>query len=267
VGCIIIGVNAAGASMMRHRWLAVLIAAVGSLVSCPGAEAQDISWSGYVLKSANLDQATPPTTFTAVSAKWKQPTVTCPVANAEVSFWVGIDGTGTSTVEQAGTLATCSTANKPPVYKVFWEMFAPNNESHGGENLTISPGDMVDASVDYLNGSYTLKLTDTTSGHSLSTTQACGASAVCKRATAEWIVERPGGGKYPLAAYGTVEFTNLGVTSSGPSPTHSEVNMDQSGTTLSTCSAVAPAGGPGSDPSHPIVDLASALTCKWVAAQ
>lgn len=252
---------------MRGGSLAVLLIVLGCLVFSSEAKAQDISWSGYILKSADLGNATPPTTFTAVSAKWKQPSVTCPVENARVSFWIGLDGNGTPTVEQGGTVVTCSAANKPPVYKVFWEMFVPNNKSKGGENFTISPGDTIEASVNYAKNSYAIKVTDTTSGHSVSTTQACAANVVCKRGTAEWIVERPGSGKYPLASYGTAELTNLGVTSSGAAPTHSVINMAQSGTTLSTCSTVPPTGNTGSNSSHPIVDLASAITCKWVAAK
>jgi len=64
-----------------------------------------------------------------------------------------------------------------------------------------------------------------------------------------------------------VELTNLGVTSSGAAPTHAVVNMAQSGTTLSTCSTAPPQGKTNSDPSHPIADLASAITCKWAAAE
>jgi hypothetical protein len=219
------------------------------------------------LKSADLSNTTLPTTFTAVSAKWKQPSVSCPVKDARVSFWIGLDGNETPTVEQGGTVVTCSAANKPPVYKVFWEMFVPNNKSKGGENFTISPGDMIEASVNYAKNSYAMKVTDTTSGHSVSTTQACSANVVCKRGTAEWIVERPGSGKYPLASYGTVEFTNLGEANSGAAPMHSLVDMAQSGTTLSTCATVLPKDKTGSDPSHPIADLASAITCKWATAK
>jgi hypothetical protein len=255
--------------MVRNGTLVGLLVALGSLVSRSGAEAQvnNISWSGLVLKSVNLDQATLPTTFTAVSGKWKQPVVTCPVDNARVSFWVGIDGSGTSTVEQTGTVAVCSAANKPPVYRAFWEMFVPNNKSLGGQNLTISPGDIVEASVNYANDSYELKLSDTTSGHSLSTTQACSADLVCKRGTAEWIVERPGSGRYPLAAFGTVEFTNLEVKSSGATPTVSMANMVKTGRALSVCSTTSPPRNALSDSSYPIADLANAINCKWLAAE
>jgi hypothetical protein len=254
---------------MRNGSLLGSLVALASLISGSGAQAQidDISWAGFILKSANLGQATPPTTFTAVSAKWKQPVVTCPTDNARVSFWVGIDGSGTPTVEQAGTVAVCSAANKPPTYRAFWEMFVPNNKSLGGQNLTISPGDIVEASVNYANGSYELKLADKTSGHSLSTTRACSAGIDCKRGTAEWTVERPASGKYPFAAFGTIEFTNLAVTSSGAAPTASVLNIAKNGKALSVCNAASPPRNARSDPSDPILDLASGIDCKWLASE
>jgi hypothetical protein len=255
--------------MIRNGILIGFLIALSCLIhrSDAEAEANDSSWAGLILKSSNLDQAKPPTTFTTVRGKWKQPVVTCPANNARVSFWVGIDGSGTSTVEQAGTIAICSAAKKPPVYRAFWEMFVPNNKSLGSENLTISPGDIVEASVNYANGTYELKLSDTTSGHSLSTTQACGADVDCKRGTAEWIVEQPASGKYPLAAFGTVEFANLEAKSSGPTPTASVTKMAKAGKVLSVCSAASPSGNARVDSSDPIVDLPKAINCKWLAAE
>src|SRR5580700_9436739 len=99
--------------MMCNRSLASFLVALSNVVFVPGAEAETgISWSGYVVKSANLGSPAPPTTFTFVTAIWKQPVVTCPVANARVAFWVGLDGDGTPTVEQAGTVVTCSATNQ-----------------------------------------------------------------------------------------------------------------------------------------------------------
>ncbi|MGN6721755.1 MAG: G1 family glutamic endopeptidase, partial [Marmoricola sp.] len=52
------------------------------------------NWSGY---------ATTMGPFTSVSASWTQPTVNCAATgkkSAYSSFWVGIDGDGSSTVEQ-----------------------------------------------------------------------------------------------------------------------------------------------------------------------
>ena len=93
--------------MMRHRWLAASLFALGSLASAALAQAEDEnSWSGYVLKGA---------TFTAASASWIQPSVVC-TADARVSFWVGLDGNGTPTVEQVGTVAVCGKTSTTPLY-------------------------------------------------------------------------------------------------------------------------------------------------------
>jgi hypothetical protein len=107
--------------MTRHGSLATLLVALGTLVSAPGAQAQEklSTWSGYSVKSPNLTLPTLPMTFTAVSARWAQPTVFCTTPNARVSFWVGLDGNGTPSVEQAGTVAVCGDAAAPLYYKAF----------------------------------------------------------------------------------------------------------------------------------------------------
>jgi Peptidase A4 family len=84
-----------------------------------------------------------------------------------------------------------------------------NGGSHGAEPFIVSPGDIIEASASYVGGSYLLQLKDLTNGGNFFTTQTCNPNVVCKRGTAEWIVERPGGGAYPLADYSTVEFANV----------------------------------------------------------
>lgn len=152
------------------------------------------TWSGYVDKGA---------TFTYVSASWIQPAVTCPVPNARVSFWIGFDGFGNGTVEQAGTFVKCS-LNGPVTYQAFWEMFDGKN-SPGGEPFTVSPGDTIFASVRYAAGAYVLEVRDKTNHKHLKVTKHC--AKTCQRSMAEWIVERPGSGTYPLANYSKVDFT------------------------------------------------------------
>jgi hypothetical protein len=264
--------------MMRNGSLAALLFALGSLVSASGAEAQERrgTWSGYVWKSPDLGQPTPPITFTALRAKWTQPPVVCTEPDARVSFWIGLDGDGTPTVEQAGTVVVCGHEVVDPFatpprynilyYKAFWEMYAGAN-SQGQEPFTVSPGDTIEALVGYANGSFVLELNDLTNGRSFSTTRTCSAAVVCKRGTAEWIVERPGGGKYPLAAYGTVEFSNIGTTPgqnvlTNENVVRSYIDMVHAGTTLSTCRSAPPAV-----PQPAVVTLTEAFTCSWLAAQ
>jgi hypothetical protein len=96
-----------------------------------------------------------------------------------------------------------------------------------------------------------LSVKDVTTGSSFSTAQECNPSVVCWRGTAEWIVERPGGGKYPLADFGTVAFGDIDWKSSGPLPTFVDIEMVEksTNTVLSTC--------------KPSV---SSYNCMWVAA-
>jgi hypothetical protein len=244
-------------SKMRNKTHAALLFAFGSLVAATGAQAQEKgnTWSGYILQGPPILALPPLVTFSSVSAKWVQPSVFCTTPNAEVSFWVGLDGWGTTTVEQAGTVAVCGTAAAPLYYKAWWEMYAGANSS-GAKPFDVSPGDTIEASVTYTNGAYVLSVTDLTTGKSFTTTQTCDSSVTCYRATAEWIVERPGGGKYPLADFGTATFTNLAWSASS-SQSVTGVTMDMveksTNTPLSNCTA-----------SNLFRNFD--VTCKWQAA-
>src|SRR6188472_3762174 len=70
------------------------------------------NWSGYAATGR---------TFTSVSASWTQPTAICTGASYS-SFWVGLDGDGSSTVEQTGSSADCSSAGVPSYY-AWYEMY------------------------------------------------------------------------------------------------------------------------------------------------
>jgi hypothetical protein len=140
---------------------------------------QSLNWSGYAVTSSKK--------FTYAQSRFVQPTLTCPGdhANEWASNWVGLDGFNNTTVEQDGTAATCSgTGNTTPVYTAWYEMFPA-----GSVNVfTVSPGDTINTSVSFSNGKFTLTVSDLTSGKSSTHTAKC---ASCKRASAEWIVERP----------------------------------------------------------------------------
>jgi Peptidase A4 family len=142
-----------------------------------------INWSGYAVTSSNK--------FTYAQSRFVEPTLTCPGdhPNEWSSNWVGFDGfkTNSPTVEQDGTAAHCGGPNNTkPVYKAWYEMYPA-----GSVNVfTVFPGDTINASVGYSNGKFTLTVSDLTPGHKNSATHTakCG---VCKRNSAEWIVERP----------------------------------------------------------------------------
>jgi Peptidase A4 family len=151
------------------------------------------NWAGYAATSGR---------FTSVSATWTQPTATCTNATTYSSFWVGLDGYSSGTVEQTGTDADCSGGS--PVYYAWYEMYPkfPKNLS-----LAIHPGDTIHASVTTNGtGSFTLTITNRTTGGSFTTTQKLRSA---KLSSAEVIAEAPSssGGVLPLTNFGKVAFS------------------------------------------------------------
>jgi hypothetical protein len=115
-----------------------------------------------------------------------QPAISCPgVANQWTSNWVGLDGYNDQTVEQDGTLAHCGgTGNTTPKYEAWYEMYPANSVNL----FVVHPGDIIDSSVTYASGLFTLTVADLTTGKSATTSAAC---TTCVRSSAEWIIERP----------------------------------------------------------------------------
>lgn len=151
------------------------------------------NWGGYAVTGASGS-------VTDVKGSWVVPAVTCTSGNQYSSFWVGIDGYSSGTVEQIGTSSDCSGAT-PKYYA--WAEFYPKFPKT--LPLTISPGDVISAEVKYTGkNSFTVTLTDVTTGKSASAT---GKVPSAKRSSAEWIFEAPySGGVLPLANFGTVFF-------------------------------------------------------------
>jgi len=153
------------------------------------------NWAGYA-------SAGTPGQDTSVSASWTQPAVTCTATNTFSSFWVGLDGDGTPSVEQTGTEADCD--NGAATYEGWFEMF-PNAPVF--YNNPVQPGDAMSASVVANGGgAFTLTLTDTTAGWTQTTNQT---SNTAQLGSAEIIAEAPSDGNVlPLSNFGTVNFTN-----------------------------------------------------------
>ena len=111
------------------------------------------NWAGYTA----LGQAG---SFTSVSTSWTQPAVTCGTGDTFSSFWVGLDGVGTQTLEQTGTEADCD--NGTAVYSGWYEIFPAAPVFY---NSPVRAGDQLNASVVANGGgSFTLTLTDATEG-------------------------------------------------------------------------------------------------------
>ncbi len=168
----------------------------------PANAASSTNWSGYAAASG---------TYKSVSASWTEPTGTCSGSAKYSSFWVGLDGYNSSTVEQTGSEVDCSGSTAE--YYSWYEMYPayPVNFSN-----TVRPGDHFTGSVTY-NGSssYTLKLSDTTQGWSHTVNKSLSGAA---NSSAEVIAEAPcctaSGGILPLAHFSPVKFTSATVNGS-----------------------------------------------------
>ena len=170
----------------------------GNAANATAATSQN--WAGYAA-------AGQPGTFTSVSASWTQPAVTCTAQQTFSSFWVGLDGDGTQTVEQTGTEADCN--NGAPTYQGWFEMFpnAPVFYNNG-----VAPGDAMSASVVANGGGvFTLTLADQTQGWTQTTSQT---SAAAQLGSAEIVAEAPSDANsvLPLSNFGTVSFSDAAVT-------------------------------------------------------
>ena len=167
------------------------------------------NWSGYV-------DTGPIGTFTSVNGDWTVPTLTCNSGkNAYASAWIGIDGDGSSTVEQDGIEADCSASNVASYY-AWYEMYGDSAVNDGDEvevpaGHPVFPGDEMSASVSVVDNEWTLEISDST--HVWSYT-APTITFSADQESAEWIVERPEVGNdsgVPLANFGSVTFTNATV--------------------------------------------------------
>lgn len=178
---------------------------------------ESYNWSGYAVTAAAGSS------FTQVLGSWKVPTVNCKTTpNTYASFWVGLDGYNSSTVEQTGTDSDCS-GGTPQYYA--WYEFYPQDSYYACPQASgfsrnpppcplqnLKPGDVMQASVTYTtagkNGTFTATITDVTSGATFSTSYEPTRAAA--RSSAEWIAEAPcctsRGGILPLSDFGTVSF-------------------------------------------------------------
>ncbi len=192
--------------------------------------ASSLNWAGYDDIGGS---------YTSVSASWVQPAVTCSSRKSSCSsFWVGLDGDGSNSVEQTGTEADCS--HGQAVYSSWYEFYPAFPVNYPD---TVAPGDSFTASATYAGGSsYTLVLRNNTRGWTRTTT---GSAPGAANASAEVIAEAPSSGSVlPLANFGSMTFTDATVNGSalGSVPTTQPLTMVTSGGTVK-CSVSALSGG------------------------
>ena len=215
-------------TQIRRGVIVAAVLALGfGLVATPSASARTLQ-HGKIHKLTHASSSNwagwdnTGSTYTSVSASWVQPAVTCAKRQTTYSsFWVGLDGDGSNSVEQTGSEADCN--HGTAVYSSWYEFYPayPVNYSN-----TVRPGDHFSASVTYSGGKYTLVLSDSTQGWSHTTT---GTAPSGLNASAEVIAEAPSSnrGVLPLANFGTMSFTNATVNGAalGTVPTPQKINM------------------------------------------
>ena len=188
-----------------------------------GRNSTSTNWSGYAVTSSRGS-------VTHVTGSWTVPPVSCTLTpNGYSSFWVGIDGDGSNTVEQIGTDSDCvnllGTQNTPTYYA--WFEFYPkgsyligsyNRKTGLCQSNCVSVGDLITADVSYGSGgpkgnrgsSFTVTITDKPAGGSAPWSFSISSSvASAQQSSAEWIAEAPSsGGVLPLADFGSVTFSS-----------------------------------------------------------
>ena len=158
------------------------------------------NWSGYAIQASTGS-------VSDVAGTWKVPTAT---TSGYSSFWVGIDGYSSNSVEQVGT--DSDVVNGKATYYAWYEMYP--SAAVNISSITVKPGDSISASVAYVSNEFVLTITDNTDHQSFTKDFAASGEA---RSSAEWIVEAPssGYGVLPLADFGSATFTSAYATIGG----------------------------------------------------
>ena len=210
---------------------------------------ETFNWSGYAVTGAKGS-------VTNAKGSWVVPQVTCAnTQNGYSSFWVGIDGWNSNTVEQIGTDSDCvnvlGTKTDTPTYYAWFEFYPKGSYLIGSYNRSgaciadcVFPGDKISAAVTAGGSSprgarggqsFTVTITDETQGWSFTTTSSVPGA---QQSSAEWIAEAPYGCN---TASGFCQLSDFGTTYYG------EKNTSVANTAFATVSGLTkPLGSFGS---------------------
>ncbi|MET7244070.1 G1 family glutamic endopeptidase [Methylobacterium sp. EM32] len=182
------------------------------------------NWSGASLTALHGRS------LVAVMARWRVPAVTGEAGRpARASVWIGLDGQGAyrnASLPQVGTLQAWDGAGAHYETWVQWWAWGEDNAPQP-LRLAVEPGDRMSAILTVVDpATVRVNLKNETVGTML---QAFDLAAPGGRhisgASAAWILERPsplgsdGWHPYPLAAYGSLTFTDGLAQSRGPGET------------------------------------------------
>ncbi len=171
-------------------------------------------WAGYGVSANNFS---PQPTVDAVSGSWTVPKVALSDFDSFSSVWIGIGGAVDSTLIQVGSEQ--DSLSGQAVYSLWYE--ALPGDAVPIQNITISPGDQLSASITLVNAttrSWYVGIADDTTGACF--TQNCHEQNLTYnslRLTAEWILERPtvNNRLAQLADFGIITFTNMSAQVGG----------------------------------------------------
>jgi hypothetical protein len=211
------------------------------------------AWSGYVATPVGHDFTSASASWVQKAVTCPQMS-SWAVTWVGLDGWNPDVGASQKTVEQGGTSAQC--IGGVPQYYVWWEMYPTNDITAGfsiavGDDISASvvyssTADTYTVTVDDLtsgqklvvvcspynafNNPNTYTITTTSGGRSTTTgptvfagdpdsdNELCGSTDPCENASADWIVEAPGGDNdspnslYPLAKFKSVMFTSAHAT-------------------------------------------------------
>ena len=165
------------------------------------------NWSGYVRAGFGI---------TRTSARWHVPTLRT-TRDGYSSTWIGIDGATRNDGYLIQTGTEADVVRGRPSYAAWWEVITPSRLAPETRfpTLAIHPGDSISASVvKNASGTWTVRLTDNTTGRTASHTQAFAGPG----ASAEWIQEDTDVDGYISAApdWQSVTFSRITVNGANP---------------------------------------------------
>ncbi len=162
------------------------------------------NWSGYAVEAASGQK------FTDVIATWVEPAATCTTNQAQyASFWAGIDGYSSSSVEQTGADSDCRGRSRPSYY-AWYEMYPANSVELSPSSYPVSPGDTLTSEISVKGSTFTLSLKSSRGWHFTSNQTGSGLA----QSSAEVIAESPEicsltCSLAPLANFGTMTFNSV----------------------------------------------------------
>ena len=159
------------------------------------------NWSGYAVTGS---------VYSAVTGSWTVQAVSPTKKASYSSQWVGIDGFNNGSLIQTGTESDYFRGGAH--YDAWWEIL-PAAETVI-PSLPVRPGDHMSASVTSNGkGTWTISISDKTSGGSFSTIQAYSGP----QTSAEWVEEAPtvGGRIATLAHYSSPQTFDPGTVNGG----------------------------------------------------